>query len=262
MMQLTYFIVDAFISNNNCSGNPAGVCILNNDISQEKMQNIAKEFNFSETAFIYLKGFNPFTLRFFKPTHEVKICGHATLASAFVLFEKYFQSTNQLEFSTKFATIPVLKEKDYLTLSLDSQPVKKIEPTIGLIEWLNFNRFECYEGIDRIIVCIDSPNIIKDFKFDPTKTKKLKKPIVIITAKTGPKSYCYRYFTPFESRIEDPATGTAQMFLAPFWSNRLKEKTLNSLQMSNRTGSFKTQVNEAMTNIQGKCKIFSQGIIY
>ena len=261
MSFIPYFIVDAFITNKPYSGNPAAVCLLDNQLSDDKMLGIAKEFNFSETSFVKVGSGPPFSLRLFKPTHEVRICGHAILATAHILFKQYFPTEQLIRFSTKYGPIQVSRDNQELALRFEVQELETINTPQEIADWLNIKPLTCSKGIDRLIFCIDSVSTIRNFTLNLNTCPNLQKPIIIITAKTGLDSYCYRYFTPLEARIEDPATGTAQMFLAPFWATRLNNNTLHSKQLSKRGGTFKTVVKGDLVDISGRCSIFSKGRI-
>lgn len=256
------YIIDAF-AEKQFKGNPAAVVPLGGWLSVELMQAIANENNLSETAFFVRNQKGVYDIRWFSPISEVDFCGHATLASAHVIF-KTSPDLNQLSFWAKaVGTIVVKKMNDGLIDMCfpNREPVAIQDIPLNLKEGLSiqpnsylknqqayFAIFESEEQIRRII-----PNVEK---------LKILAPLDVVVSAPGEKyDFVSRYFWPSNGGVEDPVTGSIHAGLAPFWSKKLKKNELVALQASTRTGVLYCRVEKSNVFVSGKCVSYLEGMI-
>lgn len=247
--------VDTF-TNQPFKGNPAGVMILDNDeMTTEWMQNIAAEMNLSETAFVMPFGVN-YSIRYFTPTKEVRLCGHATLASAHVLYEFGIEPKNEiLTIHAKGGILTIEKIGDEIQMKFPEYPLKKIELNPDFQECLGFEPIEMYESsYDWVIAVANSEEDIINAtpKFDLMMQNDLGH--LMITAKSDADKidFVSRCFAPISGINEDPVTGSAHCALTPLWAKKLEKKELNALQVSQRTGYLKLKLKSNQVLIQGQ----------
>ena len=245
--------VDAF-TDKIFSGNPAGVCVLENTRDNEWMQNVAKEMNLSETAFLVRqkRGFN---LRWFTPKREVDLCGHATLASAHILWEtRQAEEGEKLEFFTKSGLLTAEKSGEIIELNFPAEEDKQAKPPKELIDGLKFK--PKYVGKNRMdyIVEADCEEIVKNLEPNMNALKKVKTRGVIVTAISSSPEYDFvsRFFAPAYGIDEDPVTGSAHCCLGPFWKRRLGKDFFKAYQASERSGYLTVRVNKDRVYIGGK----------
>ncbi len=236
-MSIKIYQVDAF-SYKPFSGNPAAVCVLDEELSDNWMQNVAMEMNLSETAFLHKlnQGFN---LRWFTPTTEVDLCGHATLASAHILWEDGYLQTDQLaEFHTRSGLLIASKNDDLIELDFPSEPQEESPIPPGLEESLGARAV--YVGRNRFdyLVKIDSEEVLRNLTPDFNLLKEVSARGIIVTAACESEEYDFvsRFFAPAAGIDEDPVTGSAHCCLAPFWQTKLGKKDMIAYQASNRGG--------------------------
>lgn len=245
-MKLKLFLVDSF-TDEAFKGNPAGVCILNEQISEELMQKIAMEVNAAETAFVQKQGDGKYSIRYFSPEVEIAFCGHATVASAKVLFEKHNSS------EAEFTTYQGLK----LSASKYEDRIKVIFPLYGtvpyssesLLDALHLNEFEDLRYCDEklgVILRVKDKKTLLSIKPDFEKLKAASGEYrgVCVTAKSDDEGYDFysRYFAPAVGINEDPVTGSAHSMLARYWSDILGKKEMNAFQLSKRGGNLKLKI--------------------
>ncbi|MBT8386049.1 MAG: PhzF family phenazine biosynthesis protein [Ignavibacteria bacterium] len=234
---MNIYIVDAF-TKTPFSGNPAGVCILDNEIDDGLMQNIANEVNLSETSFVLKQG-DTFSIRWFTPTSEVPLCGHATLATAHILWEQQFvNKTLPIHFSTrKSGTLKINFKNEMIVMNF---PQMFVTPNANneIIQKV-FDVQPNFIGCDETdyLVEVEKEDIVINIKPDFDLLKQLQKS-VIITAKSNNKEYNFvsRMFAPNLGINEDPVTGSAHCYLAPYWGKKLNTNILTGLQASYRPG--------------------------
>ena len=231
------YIVDAFTSKP-FQGNPAGVCILKENIDDELMMNIARELNLSETAFA-LKNGNNYYIRWFTPKAEVPLCGHATLATAHILWEQsYEDKDSDIFFTTKESGILKIKYSHHIIIM--DFPQKFANPTEHN-DVINkaMDISPSFTGSDdiRYLVEVEDEHIVKKVTPDFELLKSLNKRVVI-TAHSSSDRYDFvsRVFAPSVGVNEDPVTGSAHCYLAPYWSKKLNKKILTGCQVSYRPG--------------------------
>jgi len=258
MAEITFYQVDAF-TGNVFGGNPAGVCPLKAELSDDLMQKIAAENNLSETAFIFTRE-GRLHIRWFTPEAEVDLCGHATLASAHVMFHHEGFTGQILEFQSKSGALRVKNKGDILELDF---PVAQYEPCAepeGLTEALGCKPVEVYAGADYMAVFEKEQDIV-DMKPDFAALKKLSLRGVMVTAKGSSCDFISRFFAPNIGINEDPVTGSAHCLLTPYWTEKLNKKLLIARQVSKRGGLLFCTLDYDRVLIAGKCADYLKGTI-
>jgi PhzF family phenazine biosynthesis protein len=237
------FQVDAF-TDKPFSGNPAAVCILSERRDEEWMQSVAREMNLSETAFLYNQtgGFN---LRWFTPSVEVDLCGHATLASAHVLWESgYLKPDKQAYFFTRSGLLKAELKGDWIEMDFPSEPEERATPPDDLIQALEVE--PNYVGKNRFdyIVEVDSEETLRNIKPDFRLLATLPVRGVMVTSLSDFNDYDFvsRFFAPASGIDEDPATGSAHCCLGPFWKKRLNKDEFIAYQASSRGGVIRVRL--------------------
>ena len=262
-MKLRIFQIDAFTSKL-FGGNPAAVCPLENWLKDETLQNIAIENNLAETAFFVQLSNNRFQLRWFTPEFEIDLCGHATLASAFVIFNELGNDSKNIFFDTKSGLLKVSKNGEYLELDFPSRPPKKEKLPKIISNGLNIQPKEIWKARDYLLV-YDSEDEIK--RIEPNiailNQININPGGIIVTAKAKSEDidFVSRFFTPQAAVFEDPVTGSAHCTLIPFWANKLNKKKLNALQISERRGELVCELKNNRVIIRGKAIKYFEGTI-
>ncbi len=236
------FIVDAF-TDTPYSGNPAGVCILETVIPDSLMLKIAREINYSETAFL-LKKSDVYLLRWFTPKTEVKLCGHATLASAHILFEKGFYKMNELiNFDTKSGILTARKCNNLIELNFPQYSVEECEGNEIINKALDINPTFVGKNDNLYLIEIDNVEELIALKPDFRLLKQSDVGEILVTAKSNDKYDFYsRFFAPSIGIDEDPVTGFAHCFLANYWSKILKKNKMLAFQASERSGFMECEL--------------------
>lgn len=261
-MKLPYFQLDAF-ANQLFSGNQAGVVLLKDWIDTELMQNIAANNNIAETAFVVPVN-NGYEIRWFTPTVEVDLCGHATLASASVLFEQVDATVKQINFhSIRSGALSVKQLNNSLELDFPKDELAKSADPIctNTLIGLGTSPNECYKGKTDTMLVFDNQEQIEALAPDFAYLSKIGGRGVIVTAPGNDYDYVYRFFAPQSGINEDPATGSAQTTLMPYWSEALGKAHLSSKQLSERGGFFNCSIHEDRVKIAGKAFLFLKGEI-
>jgi PhzF family phenazine biosynthesis protein len=257
-MKIEYYHVDAF-TDKPFSGNPAGVCLLNRWLPDELMQKIAFENGLSETAFIVFEKDN-YRIRWFTPEVEVDLCGHATLASAHVLFHHkgVVSSVISLRSNTEF--LVVSKKEEILVLNFPSRPAVPSAVHPLLAQALGYNPVEVLSSRDYLAV-YPSEEIVRNLKPDMALLSQLDKFGIIVTAPGNKVDFVSRFFCPRQGIPEDPVTGSAHCTLIPYWSKRLSKPVMTALQVSRRGGRLFCENAGERVNIGGQAVTYSQGFI-
>jgi PhzF family phenazine biosynthesis protein len=259
-MKIRIFYIDAF-TEKIFGGNPAAVCILNRWIDDSLMQNIAEENNLSETAFVVKKKAN-FEIRWFTPKIEVELCGHATLASAHVLFEYYDYKHNEVTFISPYSGIlNVKKDKEYLTLDFPVEQFHKTFPPPKLIKGLRKKPIETYRGKTDYMVIYSTQEDIENLNPDFQFLSEIEARGIIVTARGNDVDFVSRFFAPKCGVNEDPVTGSAHTILIPYWSQILNKQELIAIQLSKRRGFLKCQIENDRVKISGKVATYLVGKI-
>ena len=258
-MQLKVFQVDAFTSSL-FKGNPAAVVILEKEIPNELMQNIAFENNLSETAYILINK-SPIGIRWFSPTAEVDLCGHATLASAKILFEHYLPHEKKIIFDSNSGELIVTQNGNLLTLDFPSDTFKKVDNNDEINKAANTCSEEIYKGKDDYLVILESEEELKRLTPNFQQVSKLNARGLIVSAPSNTVDFVSRCFFPQLGVNEDPVTGSAHTLLMPYWSNRLGSNKLTANQVSQRGGALHCEYKGARTLISGEAVVFLTGVI-
>jgi PhzF family phenazine biosynthesis protein len=231
------FVVDAFTAKP-FAGNPAAVCILPDQANERCMQSVASEMNLSETAFLVPRT-DGFGLRWFTPSVEVALCGHATLASAHVLWEtKRLPADQTAHFRTKSGLLTADQRGPEIELDFPACPPTQCAEPPGLLAALGVSaEFIGANSLDYFVV-LSSAQAVRELKPDHAKLAKLPLRGVIVTAKSDDSrcDFVSRFFAPGSGVPEDPVTGSAHCCLGPFWAERLGKQSLVGFQASQRTG--------------------------
>lgn len=260
-MNLPIFQVDAF-SEEAFGGNPAAVCPLDNWLPEDLMQKIALENNLSETAF-FVPEEEHFHIRWFTPTVEVALCGHATLASAHVLFNHLGYSRDEILFDSKSGILRVTKTEDgKISLDFprnDAAPVPNAPDNI--LKGLHLQAAAVFRGRDDFMVVLDNQEQIEGLKPDFELLKQSPARGIVVTAPGRDSDFVSRCFYPQSGINEDPVTGSAHTMSAPFWSSRLGKNNLTAYQLSERKGYMECRVTADRVIMTGSGITFMKGEI-
>ena len=261
-MRLPLFQIDAF-AERVFQGNPAAVCPLEAWLPEALMQAIAAENNLSETAFCVPEG-DGYGLRWFTPLKEIDLCGHATLATAHVLFEHLGFAGAEIVFSTRSGALRVTRAGDRLAMDF---PAKAVEPCVApgaLIEGLGRAPLEVYGGRDYLAVFADAAEV-RALRPDPRRLAELDRHGVIVTAPGGAEDgdvdFVSRFFVPKFGVDEDPVTGSAHCSLTPFWAARLGKATLEARQVSRRGGRLQCTLAGERVILRGRAVTYMAATI-
>jgi PhzF family phenazine biosynthesis protein len=258
-MQLRQFQVNAFTDQ--CfSGNPAAVVPLERWLDAGLLQAIAHENNLSETAF-FVPEADGFALRWFTPTQEVDLCGHATLAAAHVLLECLGHSGEALQFSTRSGCLTVRRQGERLQLDLPMCVPLPCAVPAGLADALGQVPLEVLSGHDYIVV-LESADVVQALRPSMALLMSLDLDGVIVTAPGSDCDFVSRYFVPKQGIPEDPVTGSAHCQLAPFWGGRLGKQRLNARQLSQRGGQMACELAGDRVLLSGSAVLFMDGTMH
>ncbi len=257
-MPLNIYQIDAF-AERPFEGNPAAVVPLKEWLADETMQAIAEENNQAETAFFIPKG-DGFYIRWFTPTNEVKLCGHATLASAYVLFNVLGYTQNTIQFDSLSGILPVSRKGDLLVLDFPAQVPDACDTPALLSQGLGKVPLSCLKREDYIAVFESEADVLA-IEPDHECLKQLDGRGVIATAVSTEYDFVVRFFAPKYGIPEDSVTGSAYTQLMPYWSQRLSKLELNAKQVSSRSGKVHCQLNGERVLIAGSAVKYMQGTI-
>ncbi|WWG80441.1 PhzF family phenazine biosynthesis protein [Pseudomonas poae] len=258
-MKLDIYQVDAF-SQHPFGGNPAAVCPLTEWLPDEQLQNIAAENNLSETAYFVPRG-EHYELRWFTPQVEVDLCGHATLAAAWVLFHALADAPQVLRFATRSGELRVTHHGDELAMDFPARHPERCEPPAELLSALGIEHAEVF-GTDDYIVVVDNEAQVAALTPDFACLKGLPKRGIAVTARSTQFDFISRWFGPNVEVNEDPVTGSAHTSLAPFWAARLGKSQLTAEQGGTRKGQLRCELQGDRVIISGKAVLYMQGTIY
>ncbi len=258
-MKLPIYQVDAF-TNSLFAGNPAAVCPLEEWLDDCTMQSIGAENNLAETAFFLSHG-DPHALRWFTPTLEVDLCGHATLASAFVFFEYLDRAARAVRFSSRSGELVVRREDDLLAMDFPARPPQQCDPDPALAAALGKAPRELWESRDYMAV-YDSEEEVRALAPDMKALAAVGHFAVIVTAPGRSSDFVSRFFAPASGIDEDPVTGSAHCTLVPFWARRLGKSDLHALQVSARGGELVCRDRGPRVEIAGRAVPYLEGFIH
>ncbi len=257
-MKLPLYQVDAF-TNRAFGGNPAAVVLLDAWLPDGVLAAIAAENNLAETAFVVTRG-EVMPLRWFTPTVEVDLCGHATLAAAHVLFRHRLPAAKRVAFSTRSGELAVSREGELLCMDFPARPGKPVPVTDALVAALGVRPREAYLARD-LLVIFEAEALVRDFQPDFQRIAALDAFAVTISAPGETADYVYRFFAPRQGIPEDPATGSANCTLVPYWAARLRKSELAAKQLSPRGGELRCTLRGDRVLIAGHAVEYLRGEI-
>ncbi|WP_439881771.1 PhzF family phenazine biosynthesis protein [Pontibacter sp. MBLB2868] len=260
MKKIKLYQVDAFTAKV-FGGNPAAVCVLEDWLEDKTMQQIAAENNLAETAFVVSKG-SDYELRWFTPTVEVDLCGHATLAAAHVLFHHYNHPEKKINFhSPRSGLLTVEQAESELTLNFPVDTITRTETPPALVKAFGKAPLEAYKGKTDYLLLYDSQQEIESFDPDINLVNSVEARGVIVSAKGKEVDFVSRFFAPQVGITEDPVTGSAHTTLTPVWAEKLGKKVLTAKQLSEREGDLKCELAGERVKITGKAVTYLTGEI-
>src|SRR3954469_4832179 len=260
IMKLKIYQIDAF-TESIFVGNPAAVCPLEKWLPDETLQKIAMENNLAETAY-YVKKDASYEIRWFTPTVEVDLCGHATLATAYVLYNYEHHAGNEIQFiSPRSGKLMVTKNKELLTLNFPSDTMQKITVSEELKKGFDQQPLEVFKGKTDYMFVFNSEAQIQNLKPNFPELSKWNVRGIIVTAKGEKSDFVSRFFAPQSGIDEDPVTGSAHTTLTPYWADRLGKNELSAIQLSARKGHLTCKLLNDRVEISGMAKTYLIGEI-
>ena len=259
-MPIPIYQVDAF-TDRLFAGNPAGVCLIPSLRGDAWMLNVAREMNLSETAFV-LKQADGFSLRWFTPLVEVKLCGHATLASAHVLYELGFvKASQEIRFHTLSDLLTATKRGDWIELDFPAKRLDAGDAPPELLSALGVKPQYVAENQGRYLIQVDSEETVRKLAPDFAKLKSMPGRCVIVTSRSDSPDYDFvsRYFAPWIGIDEDPVTGSAHCYLATFWSAQLGKCEFTARQVSARGGVLRVRLEGERVRLSGQAVTVLRG---
>lgn len=259
MKSLPIYQIDAF-TNHLFGGNPAAVVPLQEWLPEALMQKIAMENNLSETAF-FMKDPSGYHIRWFTPLSEVRLCGHATLATAHVLFRHLDIKENNIEFTSKSGPLTVTREGEKLTLDFPADEMQSVDPPGDLVMAIGQMPVETFKGKTDYMLVYESQQEIENMEPDMGRLIRTDARGVIVTAPGKEVDFVSRFFAPQVGVPEDPVTGSAHTSLTPYWSKRLNKSTLSATQLSKRKGELTLRLDGDRIKISGNAVTYLHGTI-
>lgn len=257
---MKYFIVDAF-AEQVFQGNQAGVCLVETPLDDETMQNIAAENNLAETAFLMKNG-SDYDLRWFTPEVEIDLCGHATLASAYVISKFVDKDKKTVHFHTKSGILSVTEKGDYYEMTLPSRKPKRAEISPQIQQAIGCPVLEAARARD-LLLLVQDKNAVQTLRPNMELLRQIPDCFgVIVTAKGDSKvDFVSRFFAPGAGVPEDPVTGSSHSTLIPFWSERLGKREMVARQLSKRGGTLYCEDCGESVKLSGKAALYLTGEI-
>jgi len=255
---IPYFEVHSF-TDRIFHGNPAGVCLLEMWLEDDLMAAIAAENNLSETAFVVPIG-NRYELRWFTPSVEVDLCGHATLATAYVLYEHLTYQDSAIIFDTKSGELAAWRDEDFFVMDFPSRPALSTDIPKHLTDGLRREVESVFKARDYLVV-FDSEEEVRNLDPDFSSLEKIDCEGIIVTAPGDEVDFVSRFFAPRMGILEDPVTGAAHSTLTPFWTERLGENPLRARQISERGGDLWCKQMDDRVYIAGRAALYAKGFL-
>ncbi|TQI71131.1 PhzF family phenazine biosynthesis protein [Gramella sp. Hel_I_59] len=260
-MEHKIFQIDAF-ADKVFSGNPAAVCPLDQWLSDDILQKIAMENNLAATAF-FIKQNEEYEIRWFTPTAELELCGHGTLAAAFVLFNYEKHDGNTINFySKRSGSLTVTLERELISLNFPARNVEKIKISEEIKAGFNIRPKAAYKGKTDFLLEFENEDEIRGIIPVLSAISELKGRGVIVTAKGDKVDFVSRFFAPQSGINEDPATGSAHTTLIPYWAKQLNKNVLTARQLSARKGYLQCKYLNDRVEIKGRGRLYLTGKIY
>lgn len=260
-MRTRLYHVDAFTSRA-FAGNPAAICLLSEPREDDWMQNVAREMNLSETAFL-TPGDDAYGLRWFTPTVEVELCGHATLASAHVLWNHEDHARgDELHFQTRSGLLTARKDGDWIELNFPATPEKAVIPPPELLHGLGPDNEYVYVGKNQFdyVVEVASEETVRKLRPNLQELKQVDARGIIVTSRSAtPYDFVSRFFGPAAGIDEDPVTGSSHCCLGPYWQQRLEKDTFLAYQASARGGELRVKVSGERVYLGGQAVTITRG---
>lgn len=250
--------VDAF-TDRLFAGNPAAVCPLDKWLPDDVMQKLGMENNLAETAFIVKLNPGEYHIRWFTPTVEVDLCGHATMAAAWVIFNELGEEGNLLRFQSKSGELRVTREGEMITLDFPANEPKQADAPAGLLEGLKVQADQVYFGAWDYMVVLESEETVQQLDPDFLTMSKVKSRGVIATAKGKETDFVSRCFYPQSGINEDPVTGSAHTITTAYWSKQLGKTKLTAKQLSPRGGFLLCELKGDRVLMSGQGKLYMKG---
>lgn len=253
------FHVDAF-TDRKFAGNPAAVCLLTEERGSDWMQSVASEMNLSETAFV-LRRANGLQLRWFTPSTEVDLCGHATLATAHVLWAEKVVDDQSIKFATRSGELTCVKAEGMIELDFPATPASETQPPEELLRSLNVQPLFVGQSEFDTLVVVKSPQIVRSLQPDFSVLKQIATRGVMVTSASDDSRYDFesRFFAPGFGIDEDPVTGSAHCCLAPYWSDRFGKLEMVGFQASKRGGEVRVRIKGDRVILGGHAVTVSRG---
>jgi PhzF family phenazine biosynthesis protein len=252
------FQADAFASRV-FTGNPAAVMPLDSFLADAVLQAIACENNLAETAFLVPEG-GEYRVRWFTPTTEVPLCGHATLASAAVVMERLEPHRDRVVFHSASGPLTVTRSGERYVMDFPARPSAPVPAPPGLIEALGAVPLDVAVDAHNYLAVLESEEVVRELAPDIAAVARLDRSGVIVTARAnGAYDFVSRYFAPAKGIAEDPVTGGAHCALAPYWATRLGKTTFRAFQASRRGGELVCRVVGARVALEGTCVFYLEG---
>ncbi len=258
-MQLEFHQVDAF-SERPFAGNPAMVYRLESWLDDRLMQQIAAEHNLAETAFVVREA-QGWRIRWFTPVTEVPLCGHATLATAYVLFEVYGQAAQRIDFLSQSGPLSVTREEGLLWLDFPLRSPSSQAGREAVAQALGVEVVELL-GANELLAVLESEQAVRECRPDMTALAKLPWPGVIVTARGEQHDFVSRYFAPAIGVDEDPVTGSTHCCLVPYWAQQLDKPQLSAYQCSARGGALFCRLEGQRVKIGGHARLIASGQLH
>uniref|UniRef100_UPI004048ADAE PhzF family phenazine biosynthesis protein n=1 Tax=Shewanella baltica TaxID=62322 RepID=UPI004048ADAE len=257
-MRIPIFQVDAF-TKRRFAGNPAAVMLLECFLDDAVLQQMAAENNLAETAFLVLDA-GDYLLRWFTPTTEVPLCGHATLASAAVVMERLQPSRTKVVFHSISGPLSVTRTETGYIMDFPARYPEPVETPIGMADVLSAIPVEVAADAFNYLVLLDSAQAVRELSPDIAAIARMDRSGLIVTA-PGDNGYDFvsRYFAPAKGIPEDPVTGGAHCGLAPYWAKRLNKKSFRAYQASKRGGEILCRLVGERIELEGACVFYLEG---
>jgi len=258
-MKLPVYIVDAF-TDKLFGGNPAAVCPLHEWLPDKLMQSLATENNLSETAFI-IEEDDHYRIRWFTPSTEVKLCGHATLASAHIFYTELNHTKSEVWFESLSGMLKVSrKDQDTYTLDFPSNPPEETNDIpAGIFEGLGIDEAPVFKTSFDYMVLASNQQMIEDLKPDFVSLATVKARGVIVTARGNGADFVSRCFYPQTGINEDPVTGSAHTIMVPYWAKKLNKTSLKAIQLSKRRGYLDCELKSDRVLMSGNAITYLKG---
>jgi PhzF family phenazine biosynthesis protein len=257
-MRTSIFQIDAFTSRR-FAGNPAAVMPMDVYLEDTVLQAIAAENNLAETAFL-VPEHGDYRLRWFTPTTEVPLCGHATLASAVVVMERLEPGRKTVVFHSASGPLTVKRTATGYVMDFPVRLSEPVSTPAGLAEALGAVPIEVFVNEFNYMAVLESPRVLRDLAPEMTALVRMDRPGVIVTAPgDGTYDFISRYFAPAKGIPEDPVTGAAHCMLAPYWARRLGKTEFHAFQASQRGGEIICRLVHDRIELEGNCVFYLEG---